>query len=78
MTEPARPSFAECLHVAAGTPALVAEFDRLTGHNLSRLGTGSALDQMIDDACGVHDEALRDFIEFVWDCVYMRFPEQPT
>jgi hypothetical protein len=69
-----RLTYIDCLMQAARTPSLVAEFDRLTGHKLATVGKGTPLDQMIDDACGVHDAAMRDFCEFVWDCVYLRLP----
>ena len=60
----------DCLLAAAGESELVAEFDRLTGHNLSR--KGSSLDLMIDDATGRTEEGLRDFSQFVYECIYTR------
>ena len=63
-----RPTFAECLVCAANTPELVSEFDRLTEHNLSRIGSG--LDLAIDDASGRTEQGMRDFIAFVRDCIY--------
>ena len=63
-----RPTFSECLVCAANTPELVSEFDRLTEHNLSRIGSG--LDLAIDDASGRTEQGMRDFIAFVRDCIY--------
>jgi hypothetical protein len=60
----------ECLAVASSTPDLVSEFDRLTGHNLSR--TGSPIDLAIDDASGRTEAGAKEFIEFVRDCIFYR------
>jgi hypothetical protein len=62
----------ECLTVAANTPELVAEFDRLTGHNLSRAGT--PMDLAIDDASGRTEAGAKEFIDFVHDCIFERLP----
>lgn len=62
------PYFLDCLREAVHDPEFVAEFDRLTGHNLSRHGTG--LDLMIDDASGRTEAGIREFCEFVRDHVY--------
>lgn len=67
-----RQTFIECLVVAANTPELVAEFDRLTGHNLSR--NGSQLELMIDDSTGRTDDGVKDFVCFVRECIYDRIP----
>ena len=62
--------FSQCLTTAASNKELVAEFDRLTGHNLSR--TGAPIELMVDDTSGRTEEALRDFVAFVRDCIYER------
>ena len=67
-------TFKQCLAECAATPELVAEFDRLTGHNLSR--RGSKLDIQIDDATGRTDAGLKAFIEFVHEFVWERLPEE--
>jgi hypothetical protein len=58
--------FLDCVEFAIGVPELVAEFDRLTGSNLSRRGT--PLEAMIDDAAGRTDAEIAAFVEeFVRD-----------
>jgi|GEM_PF-4053685 len=64
-------TFREVLMIAAGTPELVAQFDRLTGANLSRKGL--PIELLIDDVTGRMESDLRKFIEFVWDGVFLRF-----
>ncbi|HHX4059581.1 TPA: hypothetical protein ACU967_006141 [Burkholderia contaminans] len=68
------PAFSRCLMEAAGTPELVAEFDRLSGCNLSAVGKGSPLQRAIDSATGRFDGDIRRFAEFVHDAVYSRLP----
>ena len=65
-------TFIECVSVCAGQRGLIKEFDRLTGHHLSTIGTRRPLDSLIDEATGRDDEAFAAFIEFVWDCVWTR------
>lgn len=65
--------FRQCLGAAASNKELVAQFDRLTGHNLSR--TGKPIELMVDDACGRTETALRDFVAFVRDCIYERLKD---
>jgi hypothetical protein len=69
-------TFPECVEYCAGNRELVENFDRLTGHNLSLVGRGAPIDQMIDEATGRHEEGLRAFILFVWECVWMRLPPE--
>jgi hypothetical protein len=57
--------FVELLRHAVANKEMIAEFDRLKGHNLSRIGVPIAL--MIDDATGRTEQALDDFTDFVWD-----------
>ena len=57
--------FVKLLRIAVEDKDLIAEFDRLKGHNLSRLGT--PIELMIDDASGRTEQALDDFTDFVWD-----------
>ena len=62
-------SFNECLTACAENSALVAEFDRLTGSNLSM--KGSPLDLAIDEATGRTTDEIAKFCCFVFDCVYL-------
>jgi hypothetical protein len=59
----------ECILHCARVPALVAEFDRLSGTHLSK--PRSALDAMIDEATGRDDEALAKFCAFVTEYIWM-------
>jgi hypothetical protein len=69
-----RVSYMDCLMECAGTPELVAEFDRLRGANLSRRGSG--LDLEIDRATGRLNADMQAFCEFVYECVYARLPPE--
>lgn len=66
---PTDPFFFECLREAAQYPGFVEEYDRLTGSNLSRRGTG--LDLAIDQASGRLETELHAFAIFVRDHVYV-------
>jgi hypothetical protein len=70
------PAFSKCLMEAAAIPEFVENFDRLTGCQVGRIGTGPAIVDMIDQATGFRDEQLRQFAEFVHDSVYMRLPNE--
>jgi hypothetical protein len=67
------PAFMRCLYTAAEEPELIAEFDRLSGTNLARCGT--PLDLMVDDATGRTDDAMAQFVHFVWEAIYSRLPD---
>ena len=69
-------TFWECVSVCASQPSLVAEFDRLSGHHLSTIAGRSPLDMMIDEATGRDRAAIEQFLEFVWDCVWIRLPPE--
>lgn len=69
-------TFHDCVIACAGQAELVAEFDRLTGHNLSL--KGSPLDLEIDKATGRLEEGMRDFVGFVYECIWARLPEIQT
>lgn len=65
-------TFREVVLQAYDTPELLAEFDRLTGANLSL--KGSVLDIMIDEASGKRAADLERFVAFVRDAVWDRLP----
>ena len=69
------PVFRELLELTINDKTMVAEFDRLKGHNLSRVGT--PLDLTIDDSTGRTDASLDDFTDFVWDLA-QRVPRTAT
>lgn len=66
-------TFMDVLHECISNRDLVSEFDRLTGHHLSRVEKRTALDIAIDQACGRDDAAMADFVAFVRECIWDRF-----
>tara|TARA_R110001583_G_scaffold42169_1_gene134101 strand:+ start:2595 stop:2834 length:240 start_codon:yes stop_codon:yes gene_type:complete len=62
-------NYNQALLYAANLPALVAQFDRLNGSNLSM--NGSPLDLSIDKASGRQTEEVKAFIQFfdkfIWE-----------
>jgi len=70
------PRFLACLREAAKHKELIAEFDRLSGSNLSRKGPPIAT--MIDDATGRTAAEVRLFAEFVYEYVYLRIAPEET
>lgn len=69
------PAFQLCLVEASGNQELVENFDRLTGCKVGRIASASAIEKMVDAATGFRDDQLRQFSEFVHDCVYTRLPD---
>lgn len=66
------PGFINTLIYCINETEMVQEYDRLTGSNLSLRGT--PIDLLIDEATGRLDDELREFIYFIYDCVYTRVP----
>jgi hypothetical protein len=64
-------TFATCLAQCAADSALVANYDRLRGTNLSQKGSGLLLE--IDRVTGRLESELRDFVDFCWTVVFKRF-----
>ncbi|WP_440986253.1 hypothetical protein ACQHIH_21370 (plasmid) [Xanthomonas sontii] len=67
-----RAPFLDSLVRAAQMPDLVAQFDRLTGSNLSRRGT--PIERLVDVASGRVDAELRLFCEFILGVMWQRLP----
>lgn len=63
------PSFAHVVRICAENRQLIAEFDRLTGANLSMKGT--PINLMIDDATGKLQHDVAQFVDFVHDYVWV-------
>ena len=63
-------TFKECLMYCAGNKELVAEFDRLSGSNLSF--KGAPINIMVDQATGKQKDDLRAFCDFVYECIWSR------
>lgn len=72
----ADPAFQRCIEDACSSQELIENFDRLTGCRVGRIATGSAIERMVDHASGFRDDQLRQFSEFVHECVYLRLPDQ--
>lgn len=66
----APPWLETCVRAALAEPALVAEFDRMHGTNLSLRGSG--LDLKIDLACSRPEGDVAMFVRFVHECVALR------
>ena len=60
-----------CIMMAADTPELVKEFDRLYGTHLSTMGKRSPLEAMIDESSGRDAEAMTKFVAFVAAYIYL-------
>lgn len=58
--------------LCANTPSFVAEFDRLSGCNMS--GRGTPIDLMIDRATGRLETDVQRFVEYTHD-LWERLPE---
>ncbi len=68
------PAFMKCLDEASDTPELIEQFDRLYKCSLS--GPRSAIERMVDKACGKDEDDMMKFVEFVHDCIYLRLPDE--
>ena len=62
----------ECSH----NQALVSEFDRLTGSNLSL--RGKPIELMVDQATGKLADDASKFVAFVYECIWLRLPRKET
>jgi hypothetical protein len=65
-------SFMHCLNETAGCIELVQQFDRLYGATL--VSSRHAIEKMIDEATGKHDDDMQAFLRFVWNFVFLRTP----
>lgn len=63
------PTFGQCIMAAAGTPELVAQFDRMRGTNLSLRGT--QFDLAVDEATGKLQADIEEFLNFVYECIFL-------
>ena len=62
-------SFLECLQASMQSD-LVPEWERLSGKHLI---AKSPIDRMIDEATGYDQAIMREFADFVYECVFMTF-----
>jgi len=63
---------AQCIEACFQQPGLIKGFDRLWGANLSRKGSG--LELMIDDATGKAHADMGEFLEFIYEYIFLRTP----
>jgi hypothetical protein len=79
-------TFEDCVKECCRNSELVKQFDRLRGTNLSRIliaDTRAPIIKMIDESTG-YDKVLEEkahkemsmFIEFCYECVWLRLPEE--
>jgi hypothetical protein len=61
--------FHKCLMFSAGQKELIEQFDRLTGYNLSLKGSPIVI--QIDKATGFQEQGMKEFIQFVYNFVYL-------
>lgn len=73
-TETRGVTFLDCLFECAGNAEMVRHFDRLRGTNLSL--RGGPINLAVDQATGRLDHDLALFVDFVWDCVWIRLPPE--
>lgn len=66
-------SFISCLETCCQNLDFVSAYDQLKGTSFSK--KLHPIEQMIDEAVGKKDEDFREFVDFVWDDVFMRFKE---
>lgn len=62
-------TFQECVLQCAANKELVAEFDRLSGTSLGE--SRSPLDRLIDEATGREEDEIKEFVKFVFLCIWL-------
>lgn len=67
-------NFEEIVLECCRNQALVSEFDRLTGSNLSL--RGKPIELMVDQATGKLADDVAKFVAFVYECVWLRLPRE--
>ena len=65
-------TFKECVLHCSEDSELLTQFDRLYGTHLSTMDRRSPIEKMIDESTGRDKEALEKFVDFVYDCIWMR------
>ncbi len=74
MTE--KMTFNELVLFCAEHHDLLVEFDRLQGTHLSTFDKRKPIEQMIDEATGRDEDAMRKFVDFVYEFVWLRVPRE--
>lgn len=62
-------TFPDCVLECSRNRDLIAQFDRLTGSNLSL--KGAPIELMVDEATGKLADDVRQFTAFVYDVVWL-------
>lgn len=62
--------FIECLNRCLHTPELVQQWERLSG---KKLVSASPIERAIDEATGYDIELIKEFAEFVYEFIFLRF-----
>ena len=70
------PDLYTCIMYTARNKEFVKEYDRLRGSNLSL--NGSPIDLLIDECSGRQESELREFIEFVYEWIYLPLQQKNT
>lgn len=78
-------TFADCLKECISTPGFVENFNRLTGRQLGEALKRTPIERMIDECSGYdktvaekQEDDIRAFLEFCYECVWIRLPRQPS
>lgn len=66
-------TFYACIMECFDVPELIENFDRLWGCNLCQ--KGAPINLMVDKATGRMQHDMKEFVEFVWEYVFLRFGE---
>ena len=73
-----RVGFLECIARVWGDPELMAEYRRVYGSTIG-LDNRAPIERLVDEATGhqpINDREVAQFLNFVWDCVWLRLPEE--
>lgn len=65
-------SFLECLELCIQQADLIAQWERLSH---KKLVASNPLDRMIDEATGYDQAVMGEFVDFVYNYVWMTFSE---
>ena len=67
-------AFMRCVDGCFETPELMKNFDRLYGASLTT--NRSPIEMMVDKATGKQESDMKAFVQFVYDCIYTRLPDE--
>lgn len=67
-------TFIDCLVLCIDNRNLIEQFDRLNGTNLAL--KGAPIEVAIDKASGRFEDDFIKFVDFVWEFIFTRVPDQ--